>query len=89
MPTGFIIDKVDFGNAPASTQNFSFYYKLWSDPNSAYIIITASVPVLVDGTVMASPPLEVTGLVAGQLYYLKGANNCDSPVDFFVKQIQL
>lgn len=89
MATGFTIDKVDFGNAPLATAHFSFYYKLWSDPNSAYILITGSVPVLPDGTVVSSPPLHVTGLVAGQLYYLKGANNCDSPVDFFVKPIQL
>ena len=89
MATGFRINKINFGNPPAATAHFSFYYKLWSAPESAYILISASTPVAVDGTVQASPPLQVTGLTPGQLYYLKAANNCNSPVDFFVKQIQL
>lgn len=89
MATGFTITKVDFGNTPSAVQNFSFYYKLWSDPESAYVLISGSTPVNPDGTIVASPPLDVTGLTAGQLYYLKAANNCNSPVDFFVKQVQL
>lgn len=89
MATGFVIHKVDFGNTPLAVQNFSFYYKLWSAPESSYILISASEPVNTDGTLQASPPVTVTGLVAGQLYYLKAANNCNSPVDFFVKQVQL
>lgn len=89
MPTGFVINKVDFGNTPSGVQNFSFYYKLWSAPESAYILITGSEPVNPDGTLQASPPLSVTSLTAGQLYYLKAVNNCNSPVDFFVKAIQL
>lgn len=89
MATGFTVNKVFFGNTPAAVQNFSFYYKLWSDPESAYTLISASEPVNTDGTLQASPPLTVTGLTAGNLYYLKAANNCDSPVDFFVKPVQL
>lgn len=86
---GFTVDKIDFGNTPGGVQSFSFYYKLWSDPESSYILISASEPVNPDGTLQASPPLSVTGLTPGQLYYLKAANNCDSPVDFFVQYIQL
>lgn len=86
---GFVINRVYFGNTPAGIQTFSFYYKLWSDPESAYVLISGSEPVNVDGTLQASPPLTVTGLTAGQLYDLKAANNCNSPIDFFVKAIQL
>jgi hypothetical protein len=89
MATGFVIHTVDFGNTPSAVQDFSFYYKLWSDPDSSYILISASEPVNTNGTLQASPPLTVTGLVAGNLYYLKAVNNCDSAVDFFVKQVQL
>lgn len=89
MATGFTINKVNFGNTPAAVQNFSFYYKLWSDPESSYILISNNEPVNIDGTLQSSPPLHVTGLTPGQLYDLKAGNNCDSPVDFFVKQIQL
>lgn len=89
MATGFTIHAVDFGNTPSGVQNFSFFYKLWSDPESSYILISGSEPVNTNGTLQASPPLSVTGLVAGNLYYLKAVNNCNSPVDFFVKQIQL
>jgi hypothetical protein len=89
MATGFTINKINFGNTPAAVQNFSFYYKLWSAPDSAYILISGSEPVNTDGTLQASPPLHVGGLTPGDLYYLKAANNCNSPVDFFVKQIQL
>lgn len=89
MATGFVITKVYFGNTPASVQNFSFWYKLWSAPESGYILISGSEPVNPDGSLQASPPLAVNGLTAGQLYYLKGANNCNSPVDFVVKEIQL
>ncbi len=89
MATGFTIEKIYFGNTPAAVQHFSFYYKLWSAPESSYILISGSTPVNIDGTIQASPPLHVTGLTAGQLYYLKAANNCNSPIDFFVKQVQL
>lgn len=89
MATSFTIHKIDFGNAPSGTQNFSFYYKLWSAPESGYILIDSGVPVATNGTVLASPPISVTGLVAGELYYLKAANECDSPVDFIVIPIQL
>jgi hypothetical protein len=89
MATGFILNKVDFGNTPAGVQTFAFFYKLWSQPDSSYITITGSVGVNPDGSINASPPLDVTGLTPGQLYYVKAENLCNSPIDYFIKPIQL
>lgn len=86
---GFCIHKVDFSNTPSGVQTFSFWYKLWSAPESSYILISASEPVNTNGTLQASPPVCITGLTSGQLYYLRAANNCSSPIEYFVQQIQL
>jgi hypothetical protein len=88
MATGFTLHKIDYANTPSGNQTWQFQYKLWSDPESAYVDIGTEL-VDVNGNILASPPLEVTGLTEGQLYYVKAMNLCDSPVDFFVISIQL
>lgn len=87
MATSFKISSVDYANPASGSQFFTFEYKLWSD--SSWTVITASVPVLSDGTISASPELEVTGLVDGELYYVRGANLCNSPLIYYIQEIQL
>jgi len=88
MATGFTLTKIDYANTPSGSQTWMFEYKLWSDPESSYVLISTEL-VDVDGNILASPPLEVTGLTDGELYYVRASNLCNSPVDFFVQQIQL
>lgn len=87
MATSFSIPSIDYANPTGITQNFKFEYKLWSD--TSWTLITASVPVLSNGTVSSSPQLQVTGLVDGQLYYVRAANLCNSPLEYYIQEIQL
>jgi hypothetical protein len=84
MATSFTIIKTDFGNAPAAVQTMTFEYKLFSA--TSYILISNSALVNTDGTLLS--PLTVSGLAAGQLYYIRAHSNCDSPPDFFIQQVQ-
>lgn len=86
---GFIIDKVNYANIATAGQTFSFWYKLWSDPESSYVLIDSGVTVDADGNITVSPLPSVTGLTEGELYYLRAANECNSPLDYFTVEIQL
>jgi hypothetical protein len=85
MATQFTITKVNYGNTPISTEVFTFQYKLWSA--TSYILISNTAVVNTDGTLVI--PLTVTGLTAGQLYYIQAFPNCSSPVETFTQQVQL
>lgn len=84
MATSFTITSVDYANAPAALQTFSFWYKLFSD--TSWTLISNSASVNTDGTLGA--PLNVAGLVAGQTYYIRGSANCESPVAYFIQTVQ-
>lgn len=84
MATQFTITSVDYANAPAALQVFSFWYKKALD--TAWTLISNSANVNTDGTLAA--PLNVPGLTPGQLYYIRGASNCESPVSYFIQQVQ-
>lgn len=88
MATGFVLDSVDFANEPDSTQSFTFEYKLFSDPESSYVVIDSGVSVDTDGTILASPLPTVTGLSEGTVYFVRATNECTSPVEYYVQQIQ-
>ncbi len=87
MATSFTINKLDWANIPVAAQTWSFEYKLFSDPDSSYILLSSSASVAIDGTLAV--PLTASGLTAGQLYYVRAYNNCSSPPEMFVQQIQL
>lgn len=87
MATAFTINKVDYANTPAAPQTWTFEYKLFSDPESAYTLISSSAAVDIAGNLAA--PLTISGLIAGQLYYVRAHDNCSSPFLYFVQQIQL
>jgi len=84
MATSFTITKTDFGNPPSGVQSMTFEYKVFSA--TSYTLISNSALVNTDGTLLS--PLTVTGLTAGQLYYIRAHSNCDSPPDFFIQQVQ-
>ena len=84
MATQFTITAVDYANAPAALQVFSFWYKLASA--TSWTLISNSSNVNTDGTLAV--PLVVTGLTPGQLYYIRGASNCESPTFYFLQQVQ-
>lgn len=80
---GFVLNKIHFGNTPLSQQNITIQYKLWSDPEGSYVTIGTEL-VDVDGDILASPLPIVTGLVSGQVYYIRSFNVCASPVEYFL-----
>lgn len=84
MATQFTIQSVDYANAPAALQTFSFWYKLFSD--LSWTLISNSASVNTDGTLGA--PITVSGLTPNQSYYIRGAANCESPVAYFIQQVQ-
>lgn len=85
MATGFTIEAFDYANEPSSLQVWTLEYKLYSA--SSYTLISDSINVNTDGTL--GTPETVTGLTAGQLYYVRAYPNCSSPFDYFIQQIQL
>lgn len=85
MATGITIQSVDYANAPAALQNWKFEYKLSTDLN--WILASASSSVNTDGTL--SVPIPISGLVSGQLYLIRGAALCNSPLEYFIQMAQL
>lgn len=85
MATEFTITKVDYANAPAGLQTFTFEYKLATA--TSWIILSSSSNVNTDGTLAV--PIPVSGLTSGQLYLIRGSSNCESPRDYFIQQVQL
>jgi hypothetical protein len=85
MATQFTITAIDYSNPPAGVQTWSFFYKLWSA--TSYTLISNSASVNTSGVLAI--PLTVTGLTAGQLYYIEAYPNCSSPVEVFLQQVQL
>lgn len=83
MATEITINSVDYGNAPAALQTFSFWYKKFSD--TGWTLISNSASVNTDGTLGA--PLNVTGLTPATAYYIRGAANCESPVAYFIQMV--
>lgn len=84
MATEFIINKVEYANAPAGVQNYTFEYKLATA--TSWILLNSSSVVNTDGTLAA--PIPVSGLTAGQLYLIRGSANCQSPREYFIQQVQ-
>jgi hypothetical protein len=82
---GFTINKINYANSTGVLQTWRFEYKLWSDPESAYALIGTSSVVAATGVL--NTPQTVTGLPSGETYYVRAANTCNSPLEFFVKQI--
>lgn len=87
MATQFTLSQVEYANTPSGPQTWTFQYKLFSDPDSAYVTISSSTSVDTSGNLV--PPLTVTGLTAGQLYYVRAFNNCSSPVLYYITSIQM
>lgn len=85
MATSFTITKLDYANVPAGVQTWTLQYKLWNA--TSYTLISNSVSVNTDGTL--GTPEPVTGLTAGQLYYVRAYPNCSSPFETFTQQVQL
>jgi hypothetical protein len=84
MPTQFTISSITYTNTPSGPQVWSFYYKLFSDPDSAYVLISSTASVATNGVLAV--PLTVTGLTPGTVYVLK-AVGCGSPADVYLTQI--
>ncbi len=84
MATSFTIEQVEYANTPSGIEVWSFFYKLWSA--SSYTLISNSASVNTDGTLVV--PLTVSGLTAGQLYYIQAYPNCSSPFDIFQQMVQ-
>lgn len=82
----FTITSVDFANPASIAQTFSFDYKVWNAPDNSWINIGSSVAVNTDGTLIM--PITVTGLEPSTLYYIRAANTCNSPLEYYIQEIQ-
>lgn len=85
MATEITIINVDYGNTPIGTQTWTFEQKLFSA--TSYTLVSNTSVVNTDGTLAV--PLNITGLTPGQLYYVRASPNCESPVIYFIQQVQL
>ena len=85
MATQITINSVDFPNDPSGTQTTTFEYKLWNA--TSWTLASNTQVVNTDGTLVA--PLVISGLTAGQLYYVRWSNNCDSPPEYYIQSFQL
>lgn len=85
MATGFTLNAIDYANIPSGSQTWTFEFKLWNA--TSYTLISNSASVNTDGTL--GVPLSVSGLTAGQLYYVRAHPNCSSPFDYFIQHVQL
>jgi len=74
MPASYTITKINWSSPPAVMQVCSVYHKLSADPDSAYVLDSASVQVQVNGTLVV--PYVVTGLAFDTSYTIKMTNNC-------------
>ncbi len=84
MATQITINAIQYTNTPSGPQVWSFYYKLFSQPDSAYILISNSASVATNGNLAV--PLTVTGLTPGTVYIFQ-AVGCGSPPDILTQQI--
>lgn len=85
MATQITITNVQYANTPSALQVWSFWYKLSTD--SGWTLISNSSNVNTDGTLQA--PIIVSGLTPGSVYYIRGAANCESPVEnYFIETAQ-
>lgn len=85
MATSFTLNALDYANPPSSLQVWTLEFKLYSA--LSYTLISSAVNVNTDGTL--GTPQTVSGLTAGQLYYVRAHPNCSSPFDYFIQQVQL
>jgi hypothetical protein len=84
MATQFTISAVDYANAPAALQVFTFFFKKSTD--TSWTLISNAANVNTDGTLAV--PLTVTGLTPGSVYYIQGYSNCESPIVAFMETVQ-
>ena len=85
MATQINITGILWANTPSAPETTTFEYKLFSD--TSWTLVSNTAVVNTDGSLVV--PLTINGLTAGQLYYVRWHNNCQSPPDFFIEQFQL
>lgn len=81
MATSITISKINWGNPPDSIQSVTLEYKLWNA--SSWTLMASGVQVDIDGSILDSPLPSATGLTEDELYYIRGSNECQSPLDYF------
>lgn len=85
MPTHITISKIDYSNTPSGSQTWTFEFKLFSA--TSWTLASNAQAVNTNGTLVV--PLVISGLTAGQLYYVRSSANCNSPAEYYIQQIQL
>lgn len=85
MATQITITKVDYPNTADAGQTWTVEYKTYDSPT--WILAANNKVANVNGTFSSS--LVISGLVSGQLYYTRMHNNCSSPVEYYIQEIQL
>lgn len=76
MATSFTLEQVYWANPTSISQTWTFEWKVWDGPESAWALISNSAVVNADG--MLAIPLTVSGLTPN-IYYVRATNNCQSP----------
>lgn len=72
--------KVNLANPISAPVQYAFQLKKADEPESAWVTLSASESVEVDG--MLTVPLAINGLDANTLYYIRGGNTCESPIEY-------
>lgn len=85
MANTVTITKVDYANTANAGQTWTFEYKLYNA--SSWTL--GSNNKVVDANGNLAVPLALAALTTGQLYYIRSSNNCNSPAEYFIQQIQL
>lgn len=86
MANTITITKINYANAAAPGQVWTYEYKLASA--STWTVASSNKVIGADG--LLSTPLVISGLVTGSLYYVRASNNCTSPNrKYYTQQIQL
>lgn len=85
MANTITITKVDYANTAAPSQVWRFEHKLASA--SSWILDSNNK--VVDANGVLAVQLVISGLTPGGLYYIRSSNNCNSPAEWYIQQIQL
>lgn len=79
------LENVYFANPQSGGVYMKFEIKRWDEPESYYIVLTASTPVSSSGNLLY--PILIPGLQDNQLYYIRQTNLCDSPLNPTIQQV--
>lgn len=80
------INTIVYGNNAGGSQTWTIEYKEWND-GGGFIQATNSAVASISGNI--NTPVVIVGLSAGMKYHVRVSNNCSSPTEYYIQEIQL